>query len=208
MGNHTTHIIKQEGGSMRQFGNLVCILAASCILLAAIAGPASGQTKPNLKLVKRGEYLVNAVGCNDCHTPWKMGPKGPEPDMTRLLSGHPQDMVMPPSPATTPGPWMGAFAATMTAWGGPWGVSFTRNLTPDKETGLGDWTAKNFIATMRTAKRMGKGRAILPPMPVQAFKNMTDDDLKAIFAYLQSIPAIKNKVPEPIPPAGPPPQGK
>jgi hypothetical protein len=193
---------------MRQLGNLVCLLAASCILLAAIAGPASGQNKPNLKLVKRGEYLVNAVGCNDCHTPWKMGPKGPEPDMTRLLSGHPQDMVMPPSPATAPGPWMGAFAATMTAWGGPWGVSFTRNLTPDKETGLGDWTAENFIATMRTAKRMGKGRAILPPMPVQAFKNMTDDDLKSIFAYLQSIPAIKNKVPEPIPPAGPPPKGK
>ena len=103
---------------------------------------------------------------------------------------------------------MGAFAATMTAWGGPWGVSFTRNLTPDKETGLGDWTAQNFIATMRTGKRMGKGRAILPPMPVQAFTNMTDDDLTAIFAYLQSVPAIKNKVPEPIPPVGQPPQPK
>jgi hypothetical protein len=193
---------------MRQLRNVVCILAASCVVLAAMIWPASGKDKPNLKLVKRGEYLVNAVGCNDCHTPWKMGPHGPEPDMTRLLSGHPQDMVMPPSPATTSGPWIGAFAATMTAWGGPWGVSFTRNLTPDKETGLGDWTAQNFIATMRTAKRMGKGRAILPPMPVQALKNMTDDDLTAIFAYLQSIPAIKNKVPEPIPPAGQPPQPK
>ena len=193
---------------MRRFGNFTVILAVSFVFLTTMSWVASGQDKPNEKLIKRGLYLVNAVGCNDCHTPFKMGPKGPEPDMTRMLSGHPQDMVMPPSPATTPGPWMGAFSATMTAWGGPWGVSFARNLTPDKETGLGDWTAQNFVATMRTAKRMGKGRDILPPMPVQAFRNMTDDDLKSIFAYLQSIPAIKNKVPEPIPPAGQSPQPK
>jgi hypothetical protein len=121
-----------------------------------------------------------------------------------MLSGHPQEMMLPPSPVSAPGPWMGAFAATMTAWAGPWGVSFTRNLTPDKETGLGDWTEQNFIATMRTGKRMGKGRAILPPMPVQAFRNMTDEDLKSIFAYLRTLPIIKNKVPEPIAPPGQP----
>jgi hypothetical protein len=169
---------------------------------------ASSQDKPNLKLAKRGEYLVKTTGCNDCHTPWKMGPKGPEPDMTRMLSGHPQDMVMPPSPISAPGPWMATVASTFTAWAGPWGMSFTRNLTPDKETGLGDWTEENFIATIRTGKRMGKGRDILPPMPIPAFKNFSDGDLKAIFAYLRTIPVVKNKVPEPIPPAGPPPQGK
>jgi len=169
---------------------------------------ATGQDKPDQKLVNRGKYLVDAIGCNDCHTPLKMGPKGPEPDMTRFLSGHPQDMVMPPSPAAAPGPWMGSFAATMTAWAGPWGVSFTRNLTPDKETGLGDWTEQNFIATIRTGKRMGKGRDILPPMPIPAFKNMTDNDLKAIFAYLKTIPVVKNKVPEPIAPSGQPANAK
>jgi hypothetical protein len=183
---------------------LVVVFAIGCCLLQGMVETARGQEKGHLKLVKRGEYLVNSVGCNDCHTPMMMGPKGPERDMTRRLSGHPQDMVMPPSPVSAPGPWMGTFAATMTAWAGPWGVSFTRNLTPDKETGLGDWTVQNFIATMRTGKRMGKGRDILPPMPIEAFKNMNDDDLKAIFAYLQSVPAIKNKVPEPVPPAASP----
>ncbi len=79
------------------------------------------------------------MGCGDCHTPWKMGANGPEPDMTRMLSGHPESMVLPPAPAPS-GPWMASLAATMTAWSGPWGVSYTANLTPDPETGLGKWT--------------------------------------------------------------------
>ena len=189
---------------MRRLKSIGLVLAGSCLLLAAVFLTASGKDRPDQKLIARGKYLVDAVGCNDCHTPLKMGPKGPEPDMTRFLSGHPQDMPLPPAPVAPPGPWVGAFAATMTAWAGPWGVSFTRNLTPDKETGLGDWTEQNFIATIRTGKRMGKGREILPPMPIPAFKNMTDNDLKAIFAYLKTIPVVKNKVPEPIPPAGQP----
>lgn len=180
-----------------------CVVAWSGIFLFLTVGMSGlqGQTKSNIKLVKRGEYLVNIIGCHDCHTPSKMGPNGPEKDMTRMLSGHPQDLVMTPQPKVAD-PWMASFSGTMTAWGGPWGVSFTRNLTPDKETGLGDWTDENFIATMRTGRRMGKGRAILPPMPFDAFKNMSDNDLKAIFAYLQSIPAIKNKIPEPVAPEG------
>ena len=189
---------------MRRLRSIAFVLAGSFLLLAVLFLTAFGQDKPDQKLVSRGKYLVNAVGCNDCHTPWKMGPKGPEPDMTRFLSGHPQDMALPPAPVPSPGPWIGSFAASMTAWAGPWGVSFTRNLTPDKESGLGDWTEANFIATFRTGKRMGKGRDILPPMPWQVFKNLTDNDLKAMFAYLKTIPAVKNKVPEPIPPAGQP----
>lgn len=189
---------------MQHVGRFAGVLAVSCVTLAVMVSSSGGQDKPNKKLVTRGEYLVKSVGCGDCHTPWKMGPKGPEPDMSRLLSGHPHDMAMPAPPISSSGPWTGSFSSTQTAWAGPWGVSFTRNLTPDKETGLGDWTEENFVATLRTGKRMGKGRDILPPMPWPAFKNMKDDDLKAIFAYLKSIPPIKNAVPEPIPPAGQP----
>jgi len=134
-----------------------------------------------------------------------MGPNGPERDMKHMLAGHPQELAMPPAPKLPAGPWMATVSATMTAWAGPWGVSYTRNLTPDKETGLGDWTAENFIATMRTGRRMGKGRQILPPMPFDVFAKMTDDDLKSIFAYLQTIPVVKNKVPEPVAPETPPP---
>lgn len=150
--------------------------------------------------IARGEYLVTIGGCNDCHTPWKMGAKGPEPDMTRMLSGHPSAMPMPPAPALPPGPWMGSVGATMTAWAGPWGTSFTANLTPDKETGLGDWTFEQFVQTLKTGRHQGKGRPILPPMPYFNYAKATDEDLASIFAYLRSIPAIHNRVPQPIDP--------
>jgi mono/diheme cytochrome c family protein len=151
------------------------------------------------KSIERGKYIVSTAGCHDCHTPWKMGANGPEPDMTRTLSGHPAQMVMPPPPAME-GPWIGAIGATNTAWAGPWGVSFTANLTPDKETGIGTWTKQNFIDTIRNARHMGNGRPLLPPMPAPMYAHLSDEDLGSIFAYLQSLPAISNKVPAPVPP--------
>jgi hypothetical protein len=153
------------------------------------------------ELVARGRYLVSTMSCNDCHTPLTMGPEGPVPDMQRMLSGHPQDLVMPPAPALPPGPWNTSAAATLTAWAGPWGVSFTANLTPDAETGLGRWSESDFVAAMRTGRHMGRGRPILPPMPVQSVAALTDDDLHALFTYLRNIPAISNRVPEPLPPS-------
>jgi hypothetical protein len=151
--------------------------------------------------VRRGEYLIKSVGCGDCHTPLKMGAQGPEPDLSRMLSGHPEGLQLPPAPRLPPGPWVATVAGTMTAWSGPWGVSYTANLTPDAETGLGRWTERAFIDTIRSGRHLGRGRQILPPMPIPALRNMTDDDLGAMFAYLQSIPAIRNRVPEPIAPA-------
>ena len=169
---------------------------------AAMATPAKagGASAP----AARGKYLVMTSGCHDCHTPWKMGANGPEPDMTRMLSGHPQDAALPPPPKPV-GPWIVASSATNTAHAGPWGVSFTANLTPDSETGLGKWTQRNFMDAIRTGRHQGRGRQILPPMPIQVYKNFTDADLGAIFAYLRTIPAITNKVPEPLPPTEPAP---
>jgi hypothetical protein len=153
--------------------------------------------------VERGAYLVRIMSCNDCHTPWKMGAKGPEPDMSRALSGHPENLPMPPAPALADGPWGWVGAATNTAYAGPWGVSFAANLTPDPETGLGSWTAKTFIDAVRTGRHEGVGLPILPPMPYPALAAATDEDLKAIFAYLKSLPPIHNKVPRPVdPPEG------
>lgn len=148
----------------------------------------------------RGKYLVTVAGCNDCHTPLKPGPNGPERDMTRMLSGHPESLVMPASPVLPAGPWEATAASTFTAWSGPWGVSFTANLTPDPETGLGRWTLRNFKDTIRSGRHLGRGRLILPPMPIPMYQHMTDEDLAAVFTYLQSIPAIRNRVPEPLPP--------
>lgn len=158
----------------------------------------------NRAQVERGRYLVNTSGCHDCHTPMKMGANGPEPDMARMLSGHPAGMPLPPVPALPQGPWMMVVTASNTAWSGPWGVSFTANLTPDAETGLGKWSVKDFKDTIRTGRHLGRGRAILPPMPIPAYSQMTDRDLEAIYAYLRTVPAISNAVPEPwAPPAAP-----
>jgi mono/diheme cytochrome c family protein len=174
-------------------------------LIAAASGPVEPQVGSNGSMppagIARGKYLVSAAGCHDCHTPWTLGPKGPEPDMSRALTGHPQDLVMPPAPPLNKGLWGGMQASvTNTAFTGPWGVSFTANLTPDKETGLGDWTVDQFIATMRTQRHQGKGRPVLPPMPAAMYANLNDEDLSSIFAYLQSLPPVKNRVPQPIDP--------
>lgn len=164
----------------------------------------AGQSGSEAARVERGKYLVTIMGCNDCHTPWKDGPDGPAPDMTRTLSGHPQDLAMPPAPDHGKSLWGWSGALTNTAFAGPWGVSFTANLTPDEDTGLGRWTEDMFITALRTGRHEGRGRPILPPMPVQFIGQATDEDLRAIFAYLRSIPPIRNRVPQPIePPEGP-----
>jgi mono/diheme cytochrome c family protein len=148
--------------------------------------------------IARGEYLVNISHCHDCHTPWIMGPKGPEPDMSRALSGHPQNLKMPPAPKLGNGPWQWIGSGTNTAFYGPWGVSYTANLTPDRLTGIGIWTEDIFIKTIRTGRHWGVARPILPPMPWQNVRMMTDSDLKAVYAYLRSIKPVNNQVPEPV----------
>ena len=172
------------------------------IVAAALAMPSAAMAQGDTAAqVKRGEYLVTIGLCNDCHTPLVKGPDGPAPDMKRMLSGHPQDLVVK-GPATLSEPWVGAMSPTLTAWSGPWGVSFSANLTPDPDTGvLRDYTEEQFIRALRTGRHQGQGREILPPMPWPFIGKMTDDDLKAVFAYLRQIPAVKNKVPAPLPPA-------
>jgi len=166
--------------------------------VAATTTPAEARTQE--QLIALGQHLVNTSGCHDCHTPMKMGANGPEPDMSRMLSGHPSAMKLPPAPPAS-GPWIVSIAATNTAYAGPWGVSFTANLTPDVGTGLGNWSRDTFVQTIRTGRHMGRGREILPPMPIPVYRNFSDDELGAIFAYLHTIPAIENQVPVPLPPA-------
>ena len=172
----------------------------------AAAAPAAAPVQTQ---VERGRMLVIGGLCHDCHTPKKFGPKGPEPDMDRMLSGHPEgDKVAGPYKPAAGSPWIIATSADLTAWSGPWGVSFPANLTPDANTGLrsGVWTEELFIKAMRTGKHMGTARDILPPMSWPFIGQLSDDDLKAIWAYLGTIPAISNHVPEPIPPAAAPPK--
>lgn len=181
---------------------LLALGASACSLSSDGTASAAVASEIPQTPAQRGEHLVLTSGCHDCHTPWKLGANGPEPDMSRMLSGHPESMGRLPPPPSPSGPWLGAVAATNTAWSGPWGISHTANLTPDADTGLGKWTKDDFVNTIKTGRHMGRGREILPPMPIPAYRNFTVEELEAIFAYLQTIPAIQNRVPEPVPPAG------
>ncbi len=153
-------------------------------------------------VIEKGRYLVQSGLCADCHSPKVFGPNGPELDLTRFLSGAPATNTIPEFPASVLGhdKWGAVASNDLTTWAGPWGISFARNLTPDVETGIGSWTEEMFLKALRTGKHMGEGRDILPPMPWQEIRKMKDEDLKAMFAYLQSLPPIHNPVPEPIPP--------
>jgi hypothetical protein len=171
----------------------IAALSSACSTKSAPAdNPAANPTA----VIARGEQLVRMGGCGDCHTPLKFDPKigMPVPDRSRMLSGHPEGA---PDPDGAPGKAdVGVIGATMTSFKTGFGTVYARNLTPDRETGLGAWTKEDFIQTMRTGHRKGGTRVILPPMPWQNLASATDDDLVAIYSYLQSLPAIKNGVPE------------
>jgi mono/diheme cytochrome c family protein len=184
---------------------LATVLAAGSLRYASDEAVSSGGGAPaqaargDAARVARGRYLVTIASCNDCHTPLKMGPKGPEPDMDRMLSGHPEQMVMPAPPSLAPeAPWNWAGAGTLTSFAGPWGISYAANLTPDRNTGLGIWSREMFVKALRTGRHMGQSRPLLPPMPWRGIAQMTDDDLGAVYAYLRTIPPVHNRVPEPV----------
>jgi cytochrome c len=171
-------------------------LGAAVLLMVVIVG---ARATARTASVRRGQYLVNAIGCNDCHTPMRMSPTGPTPDPSRILSGHPEGVVPAGAPAFADQMWTWAGDATNTAFAGPWGISFATNLTPDRNTGLGIWTEAMFVRAIRTGRHMGQSRPIAPPMPWQSFRNLDDADLRAVFAYLRTIPPVTNHVPDYVP---------
>jgi mono/diheme cytochrome c family protein len=168
----------------------------------ANTGPVAKELSQD-ELIARGNYLVTIASCNDCHSPKIFTPQGPVPDSTRLLSGHPAGAPLMPidKKVLKPGNWE-LISPDRTAFTGPWGISYPANLTPDSVTGIGAWTEDVFIQTIRKGKHLGQegGRSILPPMPWFYIARCTDEDLKAIFTYLKSLPPVINKVPPPTPP--------
>ncbi len=171
------------------------VIVITLLTAAAAAAAAMSSSTRTRVSAERGKYLVSVIGCSDCHTPMKMGSNGPEPDMSRFLSGHPEQMGPMPA-AKLQGPWLWAGAATNTAFAGPWGISYAANLTTDRNTGLGIWTEEMFVKAIRSGRHMGTSREILPPMPWPAFRNASDEDLKSIYAYLRTLKPVANHVPD------------
>jgi len=179
---------------------ITCCLA----VMMACSGPeekseqAQNVETSQEELIKRGKYLTTIGACHDCHSPKIFTPTGFELDTARIFSGHPQDEKIPSIVSTKD--WV-LFGQGLTSFVGPWGVSFSANLTPD-DTGIGNWSLEQFKTALRKGKYKGLegSRPLLPPMPWQMYKNFTDEDMQAIFTYLKSIKPVQNVVPAPISP--------
>jgi hypothetical protein len=189
---------------MRGFFFIAGISAIFSIVLLLQPG-CTGEVKTKVmtqgEKIALGKYIVHTSACDDCHTPKIFTEKGPVFDTTKLLSGHPQGETLPSLDLKALG--QNTWAATtmgLTAWVGPWGVSYASNLTPDNATGIGTMTEEMFLKCMKEGKYMGVGRTLLPPMPWEVYGKKSDDDLKAIYAYLMSLKPIRNEVPQPVPP--------
>jgi mono/diheme cytochrome c family protein len=165
-------------GGRRMIRNTIhrsAVSFASLVLLAVLLPSTSSlaQSQASRVEIARGKYLVGFGGCNDCHTPGYFFGK---PDLAKALSGSEVGFEIPE---------LGVFH-------GP-------NLTPDKETGLGNWTKAQIVTALQKGTRPD-GRQLAPIMPWRALANLTKRDVEAIAAYLKSLPPIKNKVPGPFGP--------
>ena len=189
---------------MKKLIFLATVIAMFSLLIFTALNCSGGAEKKQLskdEMIARGKYIVTTGGCGDCHTPKVFTNMGPMFDTTRTLSGYPQGEPLPPVDPAMVQPGMWAMTdKNLAGWVGPWGISYAANLTPDNATGIGALSEEMFIKTLREGKWMGVGRPLLPPMPWQNIGQMTDEDLKCMYAYLMSLPPIHNEVPQPVTP--------
>lgn len=185
--------------------SIFIVSAIAAIITGIVAcNSKAGNNKPTTAaldstgLVKRGEYLVNAMGCDDCHSPKRMGEHGPELIPELRFSGFPHEGKLPPANTTEiKKGWM-MFAPDLTSSVGPWGQSYAANISGD-ESGIGNWSEKNFFTAIRKGKYKGleNSRDLLPPMPWFVYKNLNDEDIRSIFYFLKATKPVKNIVPGP-----------
>jgi mono/diheme cytochrome c family protein len=178
-------------------------LATAGLAAALLAFAQGAFAADSAATIARGKYLAVVAGCNDCHTPgFFLG----HPDAARYLGGSDVGFAIP---------GLGVFVG--------------RNLTPDKDTGLGGWKRAQIITAFTTGKRPD-GRQLAPIMPYADYSHLTKADANAIVAYLQSLKPVNHAVAGPfgpkdkvtvfvmdvlpadifnsLPPPGPPPAGK
>ncbi len=189
----------------------ILVLVPAVLLSCSTKEPpvkADNPPKPDEEMIRRfmvarGKLLVELGGCGECHTPKYNTGFGLKPVPGRFLSGYPADEPLPDLPYAdfgTPGMEKVFYTTDGTIWVGRWGVSFSANITPDPETGIGNWTEENFKKTFRTGTHIGVGRELSPPMPIDVYSKLTSEDIRSIFLYLQTVEPVKNRVPLPIPP--------
>lgn len=181
------------------------ITAIIALVFVACSDSAASEKKKSVAMteaekIQRGSYLVNAIGCDDCHSPKKITATEFEIIPELRLSGYQSTNASPKADSNVVKQGWLLFGTDLTTAVGPWGQSFAANLTSDA-TGIGNWKEEQFIKAIREGKFKGldNTRPLLPPMPWFVYKNLNDDDLKSIFAFLKSTRPVKNVVPAPKP---------
>ncbi len=142
------------------------------LIMRTIPGEAKHARRPSpTNRIEYGRYMASAAGCAHCHTPMEEG----EPLPGKDFAGG-AEMPM------------------------PIGTLRSANLTPDKETGIGNWTEEMFLQRFRAYSDSAYVEPALGPkdfntiMPWRLYAKMTADDLRAIYAYLRSVKPVKNAV--------------
>lgn len=181
---------------------IICSLFLSIIYIVSCSDNSKKEATqikaPSLQdTIERGRYLVRIGGCGDCHSSKTFGPEGQKENEDVLLGGYqPGDSF--PIPDKKIVRHSVVFNQQNTGFSGPWGISYAANITSD-DSGIGTWTYGQFELAMRKGKYMGLegSRTLLPPMPWPNYREMTEGDMKAIFAYLKHTKPVKNIVPAP-----------
>lgn len=143
-------------------------LIGAAVVALCLVGAAGAAAAGEKGKIKRGEYLATIMDCGGCHTPGVLLGK---PDMGRYLGGSDVGFQIPE---------LGTF--------------YPPNITPDRETGIGDWSEAEIVAAVRTGVRPD-GRMLIPAMPYHAYGRLTDLDARALAAYLKTLPPVRNRVP-------------
>ena len=173
------HTVRAGGASPAAAADAPTPGAVSAAGAPLAGGPAPGDP------VARGKWLVTVLGCGDCHTPRL--PEGRQ-DPNFLFAGHKSNDPYPAWDDSLYTKGYGMLVSTSgTAFAGPWGVTFARNLTPDRESGIGGWNDEAFINVLREG-------TLKPPMPL-SYGQLSDDDLTAMFAFFSSLKPVNNLVP-------------
>jgi mono/diheme cytochrome c family protein len=190
--------MKKAIRTVAAFSIVFALLITACKNNAGSEKPAD-EALTTEQLIKKGEYLVSIMGCNDCHSPKEMGQNGPSLVEGLILSGYPAERPLKKVAKNVIDEGWVLMNSDNTAAAGPWGVSFAANITSD-QTGIGNWTEENFKRALKEGKYKGleNSRMLLPPMPWQNYNVISDDDIKAVYSYLLSTRPVSNLVPAAI----------
>ena len=173
---------------MKQRAILSLAFIGSLFLVLAFVTSVGASSKYQDQQLQHGKYIASIAGCPVCHTPYKVEYQNP----ATLTLEQIQTLAFNESNALDQNKLLAGGRVFQL---GPIGNLLTRNLTPDKETGIGSWTTDQIKVAVKTGMATD-GKMLFPVMPYHTYNGMADADLEDVIIYLQSVNTVSNKIPE------------